>query len=80
MESTRHISFETLTHPDAKADFQSVAPTRKELKQNLAVTRDLWRCTSCAARGTNNGLKVCSGVSFLVPVKNESPPSQRGIS
>jgi len=41
MGSTDHISFTTFVHPDAKADFDSIAPTRKEIKKNRAQNEDV---------------------------------------
>jgi hypothetical protein len=62
MSSTDHISFTTIVHPDAKADFDSIAPTRKEVKKNLARDEGAHRCATCGSAG-NDGLKVCAGVS-----------------
>jgi hypothetical protein len=57
-------TFTTFIHPDAKADFDSIAPTRKEVKKNLARSEDARRCAKCGSAGNDAlVLKVCAGVS-----------------
>lgn len=67
MSSTNHISFTTLEHPDSEADFDSFAPTRKEIKKKLAQNKDARRCAKCGSAGSHD-LKVCAGASSPVAV------------
>ncbi|RDB17073.1 hypothetical protein Hypma_001716 [Hypsizygus marmoreus] len=62
---TDHIPFVTFTHPDAQTDFEHIAPTRKEVKKNLAQQKDERRCTRCGVIASEaEGLKVCGKCKF----------------